>query len=46
MGRISVAPLGGRTTVIITTLESLDDIIAICSFVLDPDDLKIFEAPA
>src|SRR5690606_4757402 len=22
------------------------DIIAICSFVLDPDDLKIFEAPA
>ena len=47
MGRISVAPLdGGRTAVIITTLESLDDIIAICSFVLDPDDLKIFEAPA
>ncbi len=47
MGRISVAPLdGGRTAVIITTQESLDDIIAICSFVLDPDDLKIFEAPA
>ena len=47
MGRISVAPLdGGRTAVIITTHESLDDIVAICSFVLDPDDLKIFEAPA
>ena len=47
MGRVSVAPLeGGRTALIITTHEILDDIIAICSFVLDPDDLKIFEAPA
>ena len=47
MGRVSVAPLdGGRTALIITTHESLDDIIAICSFVLDPNDLKIFEAPA
>ena len=47
MGRVSVAPLeGGRTALIITTHESLDDIIAICSFVLDPEDLKIFEAPA
>jgi len=47
MGRVSVAPLeGGRTALVITTHESLDDIIAICSFVLDPDDLKIFEAPA
>lgn len=47
MGRISVAPLdGGRTAVVITTHESLEDIIAICSFVLDPDDLRIFEAPA
>ena len=47
MGRVSVAPLdGGRSALIITTHESLDDIIAICSFVLDPDDLKIFEAPA
>jgi chemotaxis protein histidine kinase CheA len=27
------------------THEGLDDIVAICSFVLDPDDLKIFEAP-
>ena len=46
MGRVSVAPLdGGRTALIITTHESLDDIVAICSFVLDPDQLKIFEAP-
>jgi two-component system chemotaxis sensor kinase CheA len=35
----------GRSALIIMTHESLDDIVAICSFVLDPDDLKIFEAP-
>ncbi len=47
LGRIAVAPLdGGRHALILTTHESLDDIVAICSFVLDPDDLKIFEAPA
>jgi len=47
MGRVSVAPLdGGRSALIITTQESLDDVIAICSFVLDPEDLRIFEAPA
>ncbi|NML59719.1 chemotaxis protein CheA [Massilia sp. RP-1-19] len=47
LGRVSVAPLaGGCSAIIVTTHESLDDIIAICSFVLDPDDLKIFEAPA
>lgn len=47
MGRVAVAPLeGGRTAVIITTHESLDDIVAICSFVLEPGDLRIFEAPA
>ncbi len=46
MGRVSVTPIdGGRSALIITTNESLDDIVAICSFVLDPDDLKIFEAP-
>ncbi|WP_313703858.1 chemotaxis protein CheA [Massilia sp.] len=46
MGRVSVTPLeGGRSALIISTHESLDDIVAICSFVLDPDDLKIFEAP-
>jgi two-component system chemotaxis sensor kinase CheA len=47
LGRISVAPLAGeRHALILTTHESLDDIVAICSFVLDPADLKIFEAPA
>jgi two-component system chemotaxis sensor kinase CheA len=46
LGRVSVVPLAqGRTALIITTHESLDDIIAICSFVLEPEDLKIFEAP-
>jgi two-component system chemotaxis sensor kinase CheA len=46
MGRVSVTPLeGGRSALVITTHESLDDIVAICSFVLNPDDLKIFEAP-
>ncbi|NNG22082.1 chemotaxis protein CheA [Telluria aromaticivorans] len=47
MGRAKVTPLdGGRSAIIITTHESLDDVIAICSFVLNPEDLKIFEAPA
>jgi two-component system chemotaxis sensor kinase CheA len=46
LGRVSVVPLeAGRTALIIMTHESLDDIIAICSFVLDPNDLRIFEAP-
>jgi len=46
MGRVSVTPLeGGRSALVITTHESLDDIVAICSFVLNPDDLRIFEAP-
>jgi two-component system chemotaxis sensor kinase CheA len=46
LGRVSVAPLdGGRTALVIMTHEGLDDIVAICSFVLDPGDLKIFEAP-
>jgi len=46
LGRVSVTPLaGGRTALIIMTHERLDDIVAICSFVLDPDALKIFEAP-
>jgi two-component system chemotaxis sensor kinase CheA len=47
LGRISVTPIeGGRSALVITTRESLEDIIAICSFVLEPEDLKIFEAPA
>ena len=47
LGRVSETPLdGGRSAIIVTTHESLDDIVAICSFVLDPEDLKIFVAPA
>jgi two-component system chemotaxis sensor kinase CheA len=47
LGRVSVVPLGGeRHAITVTTHETLDDIIAICSFVLDPDELKISEAPA
>ena len=46
LGRVSVTPLaGGRSALIIMTHEGLDDIVAICSFVLNPEDLKIFEAP-
>jgi two-component system chemotaxis sensor kinase CheA len=46
LGRVSVTPLeGGRNALIIMTHEGIDDIVAICSFVLDPEDLKIFEAP-
>ena len=46
LGRISVTPLGGdRHALTVTTSESLDDVIAICSFVLNPDDLNITEAP-
>ena len=47
LGRVSLVPMGGeRYAIIVTTHESLDDIVAICSFVLDPADLKMFEAPA
>ena len=47
MGRVSVAPIaGGRSAITVTTHESLDDLVAICSFVLDPNEMKIFEAPA
>ena len=37
---------GGCSVFMLTTAESQDDIVAICSFVLDPDDLKITCAPA
>ena len=47
LGRVSMVPLGDeRFAIVVTTHESLDDIVAICSFVLDPADLKMFEAPA
>lgn len=47
LGRVSLVPLGDeRHAFVVTTHESLEDIIAICSFVLDPRELKVFEAPA
>jgi two-component system chemotaxis sensor kinase CheA len=46
LGRISIAPLdNNRFALTLATNESIDDIIAICSFVLDPNDLNITEAP-
>ncbi len=47
LGHVALTPLaGGRSAILVTTHESLDDIVAICSFVLNPDDLRIAEAPA
>jgi two-component system chemotaxis sensor kinase CheA len=47
LGAVSTAPLdGGRTALLVTTHESLDDIISICSFILNPDDMKVSELPA
>ncbi|TFW11552.1 chemotaxis protein CheA [Massilia arenosa] len=46
LGHVTVSPLPGeRNAVTVTTHESLDDIIAICSFIFNVDELKIFEAP-
>ncbi|MET3129839.1 two-component system chemotaxis sensor kinase CheA [Oxalobacteraceae bacterium GrIS 1.11] len=46
LGHVSTAPLAGeRHLMLVTTHESLDDIIAICSFVLNPDDLVVSRAP-
>ena len=46
LGSVSLVPLGDeRHAFVVTTHESLEDLIAICSFVLDPGDLKVFEAP-
>jgi two-component system chemotaxis sensor kinase CheA len=37
MGHVSITPLDkDRNAMVVTTHESLDDIIAICSFVLNP----------
>jgi two-component system chemotaxis sensor kinase CheA len=46
LGRISMAPLDGkRFAANLSTNESIDNIIAICSFILDPADMKIMDAP-
>ncbi|MGV3741196.1 MAG: Hpt domain-containing protein, partial [Burkholderiaceae bacterium] len=47
LGEISKSPLDDKRFVFqLCTSESADDIIAICSFILDPDDLKITEEAA
>jgi two-component system chemotaxis sensor kinase CheA len=47
MGHVSITPLDrDRNAMVVTTHESLDDIIAICSFVLNPDDMIVAELPA
>ncbi|WP_377704179.1 chemotaxis protein CheA [Pseudoduganella sp. UC29_71] len=47
LGAVSTTPLdGGRTALVVTTHESLDDIISICSFILNPDDMTVSELPA
>jgi len=47
MGHVAITPLDkDRNAMVVTTHESLDDIIAICSFVLNPDDMVVIELPA
>ncbi|NRR29757.1 chemotaxis protein CheA [Oxalobacteraceae bacterium] len=47
MGHVSITPLDrDRNAMVVTTHESLDDIIAICSFVLNPDEMIVTELPA
>ncbi|MBV7535317.1 chemotaxis protein CheA [Duganella sp. sic0402] len=47
MGHVSITPLDkDRNAMLVTTHESLDDIIAICSFVLNPDEMQVTELPA
>ena len=46
MGHVSITPLDhDRNAMLVTTHESLDDIIAICSFVLDPEQMVVTELP-
>ncbi|MBC7861014.1 MAG: Hpt domain-containing protein, partial [Burkholderiaceae bacterium] len=46
LGYVTLAPLANDGHVItVTTHESLDDIVSICSFVLDPDQMVVSMAP-
>lgn len=46
MGHVELMPLDAeRHAMIVTTHESLDDIVAICSFVIDADQMKVSELP-
>jgi two-component system chemotaxis sensor kinase CheA len=47
MGHVSITPLDkDRNAMVVTTHESLDDIIAICSFVINADEMQVSELPA
>ncbi|UMR30194.1 chemotaxis protein CheA [Massilia sp. MB5] len=47
LGHVTVTPLDhDRNAMVVTTHESLDDIIAICSFVLNTEDMTVTELPA
>ncbi|MGW8393312.1 chemotaxis protein CheA [Pseudoduganella sp. HUAS MS19] len=47
MGHVELMPLDAeRHAMIVTTHESLDDLVAICSFVIDADQMKVSELPA
>ena len=47
MGHVELMPLDAeRHAMIVTTHESLDDIVAICSFVIDADQMTVSELPA
>ncbi|WP_028104147.1 chemotaxis protein CheA [Pseudoduganella violaceinigra] len=47
MGHVELMPLDAeRHAMIVTTHESLDDLVAICSFVIDAEQMKVSELPA
>jgi two-component system chemotaxis sensor kinase CheA len=47
LGHVTLSPLDNeRNAMVVTTHESLDDIIAICSFVIDAEQMKVAELPA
>ena len=47
LGKVELSPLDAeRHAMVVTTHESLDDIIAICSFVIDADQMQVTELPA
>jgi len=47
LGKVELSPLDAeRHAMVVTTHESLDDIVAICSFVIDADQMQVAELPA
>jgi two-component system chemotaxis sensor kinase CheA len=46
LGQVDMEPLGdGRHAIQVATHESLDDIISLCSFVVDAADIKVVQLP-